>query len=73
MSAFKVQVPEEEEPQAQNTWPRVWLMLESISWRTVYWLRKAGKEYPAGTVDEDNMVPTANGSASNGERQKWTQ
>lgn len=42
-------------------------------WRTVYWLRKAGKEYPAGTVDEDNMVPTANGSASNGERQKWTQ
>lgn len=48
-------------------------MPDSISWRTVYWLKKAGKEYPAGTVDDDNMVPAANGSASNGGRQKWTQ
>lgn len=67
MSASRVQVPEEE-AQAQNTWPRVWLTLDSISWRTVYWLRKAGKEYPAGTVDDGNMVPAANGSASNGGR-----
>lgn len=43
-------------------------MLDFMSRRTVYWPKKAGKEYPAGTVDEDNMVPAANGSASKGGR-----